>query len=93
MDRPQKTSNKTHDKADKKEIIYNKDETKRFNQDHKPCRFCERIGKPGRFHPEAECKTRLNPQPGKNYTNANKSTNIDKNFKVTNNTEIEDALN
>lgn len=66
---------------------------KRFSPDHKLCRFCEKIGKPGRFHPELECKTRLNPQPGKNYTITNKSTNVDKNFKVTNNTEIEDALN
>ena len=93
LDRPQKMSNKPHDKTDKKEILNNKDDKKRFNPDHKPCRFCEKIGKPGRFHPESECKTRLNPHPGKNFTNINKLTNVDKNFKVTNNTEIEDVLN
>jgi hypothetical protein len=50
----------------------------------------EKIGKPGRFHPEAECKTKLNS----NYKFApNKSGNAEKNIKIINNTELEELLN
>lgn len=68
----------------------NNNNRSRFNPNHKPCRFCERIGKPGRYHPEAECKTKLNPN---NNWQISKSATNEKNIKITNNTELEEILN
>ncbi len=69
------------------------------NPNNKPCSYCESIGKPGRFHPESECKTkkyRPGSNPGKSSTpfpKTNESSSTDKNFKFTNNTELENLFN
>ncbi len=60
----------------------NRSDFNRFSPNHKPCPFCTKIGKPGRYHPEEVCKTKLNSQ-GKNLNN----------FKSVNNTDLENELN
>lgn len=58
------------------------------NSNYKHCMFFAKIGKPGRFHPESQCKTKLNSN-FKFNTNSSKHENI----KIVNNTELEDLLN
>lgn len=87
LDRPPKMSNKLADKKDyvnnntdeKSLIIYLVDTAKRSGSQSATIL--------------KHCQTKLNPLSGKTYTINNKSTNVDKNFKLTNNTEIEKVLN
>lgn len=82
------------------------------NRERKTCTYCTSIGKPGRYHLEADCLTKkyrsnsdstnLNSNSTKSSTNALSSTtqksnnftsNVDKNFKLTHNTELENLFN
>lgn len=80
--------------SSKTENLNNQLDCKKFQYEFRPCRICEKAGKPGRFHPESECRTAANMKAGKTFTNTNlKQKNSERYVKVTNNTEIEDALN
>lgn len=70
----------SHNK-DKEKTQQNKNGNK-DSKNYKPCSFCAKIGKPGRYHPEELCKTRL----GSRERNPNS-------FKSVNNTEFENELN
>ena len=83
--------NKPPSKDAGKNNTSNNGPSRKFNPNYKPCSFCEKIGKPGRYHPESECKTRLNP-PTRQFLNT-KSPVGEKNIKLTNNTEMEELLN
>lgn len=67
------------------------------NPKFKPCPYCEKHGKPGRYHPEAECLLKARFTQGKGNTatgNANTVNNsVEKSFKYANNTELEEILN
>jgi hypothetical protein len=81
-------------KNNKKETINNAPEKPPFQSEFRPCRNCEKAGKPGRFHPEAKCTLKQQTQQTRIFTNITpKTNNTDRNFRVTNNTEIEEALN
>lgn len=84
-------TNKSLSKDVDKNNTNNNGPSKKFNPKYKPCSFCEKIGKPGRYHPESECKTRLNP-PTRKFSNT-KSSSGEKNIKLTNNAEMEKLLN
>ncbi len=78
----------------KTEVLSNQSDRKKYQNEFRPCRICKKAGKPGRYHPESECLTAANSKTSKTFTNTNfKSKNSERNVKVTNNTEIEDALN
>lgn len=78
----------------KTEGLNNQSDRKKFQNEFRPCRICEKAGKPGRYHPESECLTAANLKNNKTFTNTTfKQKNSERNVKVTNNTEIEDALN
>ncbi len=78
----------------KTEVLNNQSDRKKYQNEFRPCRICEKAGKPGRYHPESECFMAANSKTSKTFTNTNfKSKNSERNVKVTNNTEIEDALN
>lgn len=84
----------TKSDSSKIENMNNQSDRRKFQSEIRPCRICEKAGKPGRFHPEPECLTAANMKSGKTFTNTNfKQKNSERNVKVTNNTEIEDALN
>jgi len=92
---PKNQSSKSSAKVTSKtEILNNQVDKKKFQTEIRPCRICEKAGKPGRFHPEAECFLAANAKSGRTFVNTNsKQKNFEKIVKVTNNTEIEDVLN
>lgn len=59
--------------------------------EYKPCSWCEKIGHPGRYHPESQCRTKQRLTS----SNSNSSSNAyeKKNIRVVNNTELEDLVN
>lgn len=59
------------------------------NPNHKPCSFCEKVNRPGRFHAEADCRTKL--RPDYSFLVSKHATN--KNVRMVNNTEMEELLN
>ncbi len=61
----------------------------------KPCSICEKLNKPGRYHPERECRFK-NSQNVRNKTygvTLSGGLNPDKNIKLANNTELETTFN
>jgi hypothetical protein len=76
------------------EGLNNQSDRTKYQSKFRPCRICEKAGKPGRYHPESECFTAASSKTGKTFTNTNfKFRNSEQNVKVTNNTEIKNALN
>ena len=61
----------------------------------KPCSICEKMNKPGRFHPEKDCFFK---NQGMNYNKTFSASSSglslpDKNIKLANNTELETKFN
>ena len=54
--------------------------------ERKPCYYCEKIGKPGRMHPEAVCRT-------KKFSSNSSNSNNEKSIKIANKTELEELMN
>jgi len=90
---PKNQSLKPSAKVTSKTKILNKQaDKKKFQTEIRPCCICEKAGKLGRFHLEAECFIAANAKFGRTFVNTNlKQKNFEKNIKVTNNTEIEDC--
>jgi len=84
-------TNKPPSKDVGKNNTSNNGPSKKFNPNYKPCSFSEKIGKPGWYHPESKCKTRLYP-PMRQFLNT-KSPVGEKNIRSTNNTKMEELLN
>jgi hypothetical protein len=59
------------------------------NPNYKPCGHCEKVNRPGRFHAETECLTKLRPD----YNLLVSKYAKNKNVRMVNNTEMEDLLN
>ncbi len=57
--------------------------SQKSESDRKPSTICEKVGFPGRYHPETLCRNRSNEK------NGDKSKNV----RVTHNTELEDIIN
>ena len=78
-------------KVNKTEGLNNQSARKKFQNEFRPCSICEKAGKSGRYHPESEWRT---AKTSRTFLNTNfKVKNLERNVNVTNNTEIEDALN
>lgn len=54
------------------------------NPKYKPCSYCEKAGRPGLYHPEAECRLKLRNQQKLSSQQNNNST--ERNIKIANNT-------
>lgn len=55
----------------KTEGLNNQSDRKKSQSEFRPCRICEKAGKPGRFHPESEFLTAASSRTGKTFTNTN----------------------
>jgi len=84
--------------------VFRSSQTNQSNRNRKTCPFCDSIGKPGRFHSEAECLTKkyrsqsnsgnLNKPNASSPPKANDfPSSTDRKFKLTHNTELEDLFN
>lgn len=88
-------NNKTNNDTTSKKNTQNKNNTteRTRNPNHKPCSICEKIGKPGRYHPESECKTKQLFVPINQQRSFGNNNSLEKAIKVANNTELEEILN